>query len=111
MQSQSNVSPDKFWVKQVENNTATVVLRNNVLSETKEDETIFKYDEVVIEIADRPNLETYVNSHFDELFIIGERLEFEKTLPQNDDILLSIITGLLLEVDSLNQRLLVLEGK
>ena len=103
-------------MKQIANNTATVRLTNNITEEIKKSQndevtTHYVYDEIEIEIADRPNLEQYVNNHFDELFIIGERLEFEKTLPQNDDILLSIITGLLLEVDSLNQRLLVLEGK
>lgn len=116
MKSQSNVAPDKIWVKQIENNIATVMLRDNVVKFEKsvgdnEKENIYEYDEVTVEIADRTRLEGYIETHFDELFLIGERFEFEKTLPNDNDILLTVITNLMLEIDTIKAKLQLLEGK
>lgn len=116
MKSQSNVVPEKIWVKKIENNTATVVLRKDVIKSANRDvndelQTFYEYDEVAIELVNRPQLEKYIERHFDELFMIGERFEFEKALPSNDDILLSVITTLMLEIDTINARLQTLEAK
>lgn len=116
MKSQSDVVPDKIWVKKIENNTATVVLRKDIVKSGKRDEydelqTYYEYDEVAVELVNRPQLKDYIEAHFDELFMIGERFEFEKTLPNNDELLLSVVTSLLLEIEVLNARITALEVK
>lgn len=114
MKVTSDIRPEKIWHQEIENNMVKVLLRDNIVekqinNDWGEQETIYEYDEVKIEIVNRQNLIKYIEDHFDELFMLGERIEFEKTLPDNFDYLLTIITGLMIEVDFLTNRINQLE--
>lgn len=99
---------DRIWIKAVDENTnlATVVLRKDFQElQDEDDEVYYEFEETTIQVVARPNLEGYIDLHFDELYALGELEVFEKTLPKQDEYLLTVVTGLMLEVDSLKRRL------
>lgn len=117
MRSQSNTIPDKIWVKSPdESGISTVVLRDSVVKTVVEnidgiEQDVYTYDEVVVTIPWREDIENYVDSHFNDWFQLGVRLEFERTLPVENELLMSVVTSLMLEIDTMNTRLKILEGK
>lgn len=117
MRSQSNTMPDKIWVKSPDKSgISTVVLRDSVVKTVVENidgvvQDVYTYDEVVVTIPWREDIENYVDSHFNDWFQLGARLEFERTLPVENELLMSVITSLMLEIDTMNTRLKILEGK
>lgn len=112
MKAESNIKQNNVWIKEVKDNTATIVLRSNfVESQLEEGETRFTYDEVEIQLGDRDNLDEYVNQHFEALFEMGMQREFEETLPTTKDHLFMTVMGIMAEIDFLSERIKLLEGK
>lgn len=99
---------DSIWIKTVDEatNLATVILRKDFQQhQNEEEETYYEFEETSVQVVDRPNLEIYVEQHFDELYALGELTAFENTLPGQVEFLLTIVTGLMLEVDSLKTQI------
>ncbi len=86
MKTQSVVKPSDFSVRKRDKGQAYIRLRKNIEEfTTEEGDTLYSYDEVEVQVADRRGLEDYVDANFDKLFDLGiEQGEAprEKTLEQ-----------------------------
>jgi hypothetical protein len=76
MQVEGSVYPEKIKVKQYEKGMAHVLLRKNIAETqvTGEDgttDTVYKYDEVEVVLANRANLTEYIEDNFDLVFNQG----------------------------------------
>src|SRR5690554_1169776 len=72
MKFHSSVTPESIQITSL-GSTCRVRLRKNIEEITKEDEQLYKYDEVVFLIDNRPNLKTDIENNFDIYFGYGER--------------------------------------
>ena|SRR5690554_1007450 len=72
MKSHSSVIPESIQITSL-GSTCRVRLCKNIEEITKEDEKLYKYDEVVFLIDNRPNLRAYIENNFDIYFGYGER--------------------------------------
>jgi hypothetical protein len=74
---QGSVSPQKIWIRYIdENNNAIIRLTRNIVEKDIDNgfgETfhIFEYEEIEINIQNRDNLEQYITANFDLLFEKG----------------------------------------
>lgn len=74
---------DSVWIREVKNGLRHVTLRKDfeqiqVQRGDGEVETVFKFEETDLYIADRDNLQDYINSNFDMLFNQGLQQTAEK---------------------------------
>lgn len=73
----SSVSPEAFKVEIIQNNRATFRLRKNIQDLsitdpiTQQIQPMYQYDEVVVEMKNRSNLEQYIESNFETLWSLG----------------------------------------
>src|SRR5690554_8032223 len=72
MKFHSSVTPESIQITSL-GSTCRVRLRKSIEEITKEDEQLYKYDEVVFLIDNRPNLKTDIENNFDIYFGYGER--------------------------------------
>lgn len=89
MQVEGSVFPTKIQVKKVERGMANVLLRRNIAEKVIENEdgstdTIYQYEETKAELANRNNLEQYIEDNFDIVFQAGLEKEgiVEETLEE-----------------------------
>lgn len=90
MQVEGSVFPAKIQVKGVKRGMANVLLRRNItekIIENNEDgstDTIYQYEEVKVELANRNNIEQYIEDNFDMVFQAGLEKEgiVEETLEE-----------------------------
>ena len=72
---ESKIYPDNIWIRKTETGIACLRLRDNIEEITRDEdgniETLYQYDEIEVEIANRPNLTDYVNANFNDLFNLG----------------------------------------
>ncbi len=72
MKTQSAVKPNDFSVRKRDKGQAYIRLRKNIEElTTEEGDTLYSYDEVEVQIADRRGLEDYVDANFGDLFDLG----------------------------------------
>lgn len=76
MQVEGSVFPEQIQVKNYENGMAKVLLRRNITENTITNEdgstdTIYQYEETRVELANRNNLEQYIQNNFDMVFQVG----------------------------------------
>lgn len=90
MQVEGSVYPESIQIKNYDNGMAKVLLRRNIIEEniTNEDgstDTIYQYEEVEVELANRNNLVQYIKDNFDVVFQAGldnENQAEEETLEE-----------------------------
>lgn len=99
MKVQGSVNPDAIWVKEGKNGIVTVLLRKNVTTTTNEyGDTIYEYDEVEVQLADRANLIDYIQNNFDLIFNEGlakEGLPPEPTIEERISALENALLNLI----------------
>lgn len=84
MKAESNIKPNQIEIKS-RDNMCKVLLRKNISEKIIENEggntdTLYEYDEVKVNIADRNNLKSYIENNFDMIFQGG--LDKENTPPE-----------------------------
>lgn len=72
MRSQSTVLPEPVQITEL-GRKCMVRLRRNIEQVTREEEQLYKYDEVIFLIDNRPNLRSDIENNFDIYFGYGER--------------------------------------
>ena len=85
MKAESNIKPNQIKIKGKNGGMCKVLLRKNVSEKTIENEdgstdTLYEYDEVIVELAERNNLENYISNNFDMIYQAG--LDKENTPPE-----------------------------
>jgi hypothetical protein len=70
MKVQSIINPDQIWIRYIENGIAIVRIRRDITSSVKNNQTIFEYEEIEIEVIDRDNLNSHIIDNFDSFFNI-----------------------------------------
>lgn len=99
MKVQGSANPEAIWIKEGKNGIVTVLLRKNVTTKTNEyGDTIYEYDEVEVELADRANLIDYIQNNFDLIFNEGlakEGLPPEPTIEERISALENALLNLI----------------
>ena len=73
---EGSVVPAKVKIKKVERGMANVILRRNIeekelVNEEGDNDIVYQYEEVEVELVNRINLEEYIEDNFDVLFEAG----------------------------------------
>ena len=84
---EGSVVPAKVKIKKVKRGMANVVLRRSIEEkelegEGGENDIVYQYEEVEVELANRVNLEDYIEENFDMIFEAGleKEDEFEESI-------------------------------
>jgi hypothetical protein len=99
MKSQSNILQPTIWIRGLDNGIRHVTLRRNFeeSTSTREDEDIqYVFEETNVYVADRDNLEDYIESNFEILFEQGLINELKPTPPSLEDRLQAIENTILI---------------
>jgi hypothetical protein len=90
MKAFSTIEPQAIFIESTQNGYR-VRLRKNIEQYTEEFEgetqTMFKYDEVVLVLSNRENIDAYVADNFDYLFSIGENMNYQEKINTIKDYL------------------------
>ncbi|MFW6029836.1 MAG: hypothetical protein ACOCRO_06235 [Halanaerobiales bacterium] len=92
---ESTMYPSDYSINGIKRGRAKVVLRDDIKEKERETEegdmeTIYEYEEVKTELVNRPNLKTYIEDNFNDIFdkaLIEEQTPEEPTLKEQIDIL------------------------
>jgi hypothetical protein len=83
MKVYSTIEPDIIFIESTQNGYR-VRLRKNIeqYEETFEGETqtMFKYDEVVLNLSHKENINEYVTENFEYLFSVGENINYQEKI-------------------------------
>jgi hypothetical protein len=83
MKAYSTIEPDSIFIESTQNGYR-VRLRKNIEQYTEEFEgetqMMFKYDEVVLELSETTDINSYVTNNFDELFNMGQQQEYSQKI-------------------------------
>lgn len=97
MISHCNFIPEEIWIRELENGIRHITLRRNFIEKTVNnnniEETQYKFEEIDIYIADRDNIEKYVNDNFDLFFDKDLEVVKQKKIKELDSICTQIIYG------------------
>ena len=97
----SSVIPEQYWIRKQTDKEVFVKLRKNIEEKTREDEqgisTYYEYDEVEVIVKKRQDIETYITTNFDALFLSADVENLNETISS----MALIIEILMAEVDTL----------
>ena len=97
----SSVIPEQCWIRKQTDKEVFVKLRKNVEEKTREDEqgisTYYEYDEIEVVVQKRQDVETYIQSNFDALFLSADVENLSETISS----MALIIEMLMVDVDTL----------
>lgn len=87
--TQSNIKPNKFQII-----GEKIYLRENIVEETRDDEIVFLYDEYILNLKKRPNMEQYIENNFDALLIyVKNQIKEEQILKAKIECTEAIYAG------------------
>jgi hypothetical protein len=83
MKAFSTIEPQAIFIESTQNGYR-VRLRKNIEQYTEEFEgetqTMFKYDEVVLNLSHKENINEYVTDNFEYLFSVGENMNYQEKI-------------------------------
>lgn len=77
MKSQSTIYPETIHISAARKGVRGVWLRKDVEQiEGQEGETLYEYEEVWFKLNDRPDIDSYIQANFDQLFALHLHQEY-----------------------------------
>lgn len=132
---QSSIKPNSIEIQYIKDNITHIRLRKNIKEITKEENdeiiTMFEYDEVIFQTDNIPNLTQQIENNFDLYFNFGQQqMELEKSkeeaekkiynlikqyklvdLSNNSQNASILLTSLMMEIETLKNKIKILENK
>ena len=78
MRTESNIRPEAAEIEIAANGIAEVILRENITEETREDATMYRYDEYRLSVPYRENLMEHVSQSLDAWVTLARDTEYAK---------------------------------